>query len=401
MITDLRKRPAPGPPAPNRPLLEHPVLALGFRPFFLLAGLFGTLYVPLWLVVFHGRLVLPTQLPPSAWHAHEMLFGFASAVLAGFLLTAARNWTGQPTPSGAPLAGLVLLWLLGRVAILLLGAVPRPLAAAVDLAFLPTVAVAIGVPIVRARNWKNLGLVALLLVLAGANLLFHAGPPAWTSRALELAVHVVVLVVIVMGGRVIPSFTANALRVSTTKVAFLDWSAFGVAAAAAGLDLVPGAVRIAGVASVVAGVLNGARMIGWRSLATRAEPLLWVLHVGYAWVAVGLVLSGLARFFPAWPQTAPTHALTVGAMAVLILGMMSRVSLGHTGRMLVVRKPMAVAFALLALAALVRAVGPLVLPGSYLVELDVSGALWALAFGTFVVVYAPVLTSARVDGKPG
>lgn len=400
VITDLRK-PSSAASLPRGAGWKHPVLGLGFRPFFLLAGLFGTFIVPLWLLVFAGKVTLPTHLWPTAWHAHEMVFGFAVAVLAGFLLTAVRNWTSQPTPSGAPLAALVALWMLGRVAVLFDGAIPHGLAAAVDLAFLPALALALARPIVKSKNWRNLAFVVLLLLLFGANLLFHVGPLAWTSRATKLGVDIIVLVIVVMGGRVIPSFTAGALGVEVRKRPLLDWASLVAMAIVTALELVPDAERVAGVAAIVAGVLSAARMASWRSLATRKQPILWVLHVGYAWIAVGLVLQGLAVFIPQWMKTAPTHALTVGAIGLLILGMTSRVSMGHTGRMLVVPPSMATAYGLLSLAALVRVAGPLVLPSAYLAELVLSGLLWAAAFGVFTVVYLPILTSPRVDGKPG
>jgi uncharacterized protein involved in response to NO len=378
-----------------------PVLALGFRPFFLLTSLFAALAMPLWLLVLQGQASLPTRLAPVAWHSHEMVFGFAGGVIAGFLLTAVRNWTGQPTPSGAGLAVLVGLWLLGRIAVLLDGVLPPALAATLDLSFLPAVAVSIARPIVRARNFRNLGFIGLLGLLFGANLLFHLGPPEWASRATRLGVDVVLLVIVVMGGRVIPTFTGNALGVTVSRSPLLDWGSLASMALVTAADLSSMPARLAGVTSLVAGALNGARMLRWHSLSTRRTPILWVLHVGYAWLAVGLVLQGLAAFVPSWIATAPTHALTVGAIGVLILGMTSRVSLGHTGRMLVVSRPIAAAFGLLVLSAVVRSLGPLVLPAAYVGELVVSGVLWTAAFGVFVVVHAPILTSRRVDGKPG
>lgn len=401
MITDLRKRPMAPALEAQASAFGHPVLALGFRPFFLLAGLFATLVMPVWLLVFTGHLTLPTQVWRNAWHAHEMLFGFAGAVLAGFLFTAARNWTSLPTPSGAPLAALAALWVAGRVAILFSGTIPAPVVALIDLAFVPATALAIAIPIVRAKSWRNLGFVPLLLLLFVANLLFHFGPPAWSSRALRVAVDVIVLVIVVMGGRVIPSFTASGLGIEVKRSRLLDWASLIVTAVATLLEVVPVAPSVGGAALVAAGVLNGLRMVGWRSLATWKSPILWVLHLGYAWVAVGLCLSGIAAFVPGWMPNAPTHALAVGAIGMLILGMTARVSLGHTGRMLVVARPVAVAFGLLLLAAVVRSLGPLVLPSAYVPELVVSGVLWTAAFGIFTLVYAPILTSRRADGKPG
>jgi len=211
----------------------------------------------------------------------------------------------------------------------------------------------------------------------------------------------VLLVIIVVGGRVIPLFTANALKVEIHRRPLLDWGSLGAMGLVTVAALVPGAGRLEAIAAIVAGALNGARMLGWHSAATRRHPILWVLHAGYAWLAVGLVLRGLLAFVPNGNQTAALHALTVGAMGTLILGMTSRVSLGHTGRVLVAPRAIAVAYGLLLGAAGIRTFGPLLAPAATRAELIASGALWAIAFGTFAVVYLRVLTSPRVDGKPG
>jgi uncharacterized protein involved in response to NO len=402
LITDLKKR---APTVAPRPSISA-LLALGFRPFFLLAGLFATLVVPLWLVVFTGLVRLPTSVPPSMWHAHEMVFGFTGAVIAGFLLTAVRNWTNLPTPSGAPLAGLTLLWIAGRFGMALDGSSSRWIAALLDLPFFPAVALAIAGPIVKARNWRNAGFVALLTLLFAANLLFHLGGPGWQGQASRLAVHVVILIITVVGGRVIPSFTENALKVQATRRRALDWAAFVAVAGMAALSLVPESLlprssQVGGGLAIAAGLSQAARMLGWRSAATAGHPILWVLHAGYAWIAVGLVLTGLATLLDGWNATAPLHALTVGAIGMLTLGMMSRVALGHTGRMLLVARAVGVAYGLLLLATIVRALLPLVAPQAYTAEIVVSGALWSAAFGVFSAVYFPVLVSPRVDGKPG
>ncbi|MGZ3420548.1 MAG: NnrS family protein [Polyangiales bacterium] len=376
------------------------MLALGFRPFFLAAGAMATLFVPLWLLILFGKVALPTRLAPTAWHGHEMVFGFAIAVVAGFLLTAVRNWTSKPTASGATLAGLVLLWFLGRTAFLFEAWLPPGVAAAIDLAFLPILAFSIAMPIVRAKVWRNLGFVPLLLLLFATNLLFHLSP-ASQSRALRVSIDIVLLIVVLMGGRVIPSFTANATKLDVRKRPALDWLSFGSMASVAVLELLEVSPKVFAIAAIVAGVTNLARMFFWHSTATRKQPILWVLHVGYAWLGLGLLLRGIAVFVPSWPATAPLHLLSVGAIATLILGMMARVSLGHTGRMLAVRGSIAFAFVALTVAALVRGLGPLVAPSAYLWLLVVSGGAWSLAFAIFTAVYAPILTSPRIDGKPG
>lgn len=385
--------------APTSAPAGVPVLALGFRPFFLLAGGLGALLVPLWLLAFFGQIELPTRFYGPTWHGHEMVFGFAAAVLAGFLLTAARNWTGQQTATGRVLGALVALFVLGRVVVLFSARLPPMLVAAVDVAFLPAVAAALAVPIIRKRNWRNLGFVPLLLTLSAANVLFHAAP-LHASVALRVALDVILVIVILMGGRVIPSFTANALRVEVRKTPVLDALSLGAMAAVTLLELSP-VPRIAGAMAIVAGVANGARMTAWHPLRTRKQPILWVLHVGYAWLALGLVLKGVAAFVPSWISTAPMHALAVGALSVLILGMMTRVSLGHTGRMLVVPSSIAVAYEVLVVTAVLRAVGPLVAPSAYRVLLIASGVGWMVAFAIFTLVYLPILIARRTDGKAG
>lgn len=397
------------PLAPRRSLIEPTatterpplaLLALAFRPFFLAAGVLATLLVPLWLFAFFGKLTLPSRLYPASWHGHEMVFGFAVAVIAGFLLTAARNWTSTPTVSGAKLGALVALFLLGRVFVLFGASLPEALVVAVDLAFLPAVAIALAMPIVRAKNWRNLAFVPLLLVLAAANTLFYLSPLR-ASAALRFALGVILVIITVMGGRVIPAFTANALRLEVRKTPRLDAAAIAAVALSAILELAPVDPRVLGVAAIVAGVLNLARLSRWHPLATRAHSILWVLHLGYGWLALGLVLKGVTAFVPTWIPTASLHALAVGSIATLILGMMTRVSLGHTGRMLAVTTSIALGYVSLGVAALLRAIGPLVVPSAYRFLLIASGVAWTIAFAIFLIGYFPMLIAPRIDGKPG
>jgi uncharacterized protein involved in response to NO len=291
----------------------------------------------------------------------------------------------------------VALWLAGRIAILFGALLPSALSVAIDLSFLPLLALAIGVPIFKARAKRNVPFVAMLLLLAGANALFHSG----SARALPFAIDVVLVMITVMGGRVIPMFTGNATRLEVHKHPRLDALAIGSMALVAILDLVPTRIEIFATVVIAAGLFNGARMIPWHSLSTTKQPILWVLHLGYAWLGIGLVLRGISYFVPTWLPTAPLHILALGAIATLILGMMARVSLGHTGRLLVVRGSIAFAFAALAVATVLRGLGPLIAPSAYVWLLLVSGGAWSLAFAIFTTVYSPILSSARVDGKEG
>jgi uncharacterized protein involved in response to NO len=384
----LSRHPSPEPASPAA------VLALGFRPFFLAAALQAALWIPFWLISLSGTIALGLD---AHWHGHEMVFGFSLAVIAGFLLTAARNWTGQPSPSGLPLLALVMLWAAGRVAYLFSGSLPFPLVAAVDLAFIPAVAFFVGRMIVNSKNWRNLGFVILLGILGAANLWFWLGDP---YRANTLGVFVVIMIIVLMGGRVIPFFTANGLGIDVRKKSALDWVAVGMTGLAAVAIVAFPAESLTAVLAGAAGVANLVRMWGWGSLRTTAKPILWVLHLGYLFIPVGFMLYGLGLFVPT-VGTAPLHALTAGSIGLLTLGMMARVSLGHTGRPLQVAPLVTAAFIAVLAGATLRVFGAGFFPLYYLQLLVVSGVLWSAGFAIFFIWYAPILTTPRPDGRPG
>lgn len=385
---------------------RFPVLALGFRPFFLLAGLFGALSVPLWLLVYQGILEPATHLPPTVWHGHEMVFGFAVAVVAGFLLTAAANWTGRRTASGAGLAALAGLWLAGRFATFCGAQLPVWLAVGIDVAFLPLLAIALAIPILAAGNRRNVIFPVILLVLTGINLSIHLGGLGvleWDpSRGLRIAIDMILLMIGVLGGRVIPSFTKNALphaRVNPCPKASI--LALALLALVALVDAVAAPPAVTGTVALAAGIVNALRMRGWGSLATFRHPILWILHVGYAWLAIGLILTGLSGL-DVVPPDAGIHALTVGAIGSMVLGMMSRVALGHTGRSIVPARLTVLAFWVVNAAAISRTLFPLLVDDSArMATLLGSGLLWSLAFLGFTVVYLPILCRPRADGRPG
>jgi len=388
------------PASPALPLARVPLFFLGFRPFYLLAALLAALSVPWWLIQY--RLGLGGGvLPGMAWHGHEMLFGFAAAVIVGFLYTAARNWTGLATPSGAALAALAALWLGGRV-LLLTG--PGWLAAAVDIAFLPAAALGLWIPLQRARN-RNRFMVGILLLLALCNLGFHLAvhgaldvAPGSFTRA---GVYLVVFLVALMAGRVVPSFTRNAVPAARIRTAaHLDRAAM-VALAVVLLAYGTGLSGwVVGVLALISAVLHALRLWTWDPWSTRARPILWILHLSYLWIPVGLLLLAAAAF--GWaPELASLHAFGVGAVGGMIVGMITRTALGHTGRPLQAAATETSAYVLVHAAALLRVVPLLVVPGLYPSALVVSGALWSAAFVLYLVRYAPLLTSARADGKPG
>lgn len=378
------------------------LFALGFRSFFLAAGLFAVLLMVLWLFALRGSLDFGA-FSPQVWHAHEMLFGFTVAVIAGFLLTAAQNWTGIKTPSGKPLAALFLLWLVGRLGFLIPG-LPLELVALLDLAFLPILAVVLAYPILKAKQLKNAAFPIMLLALAAANALVHLdtlGQANTASLGLHLATYVVVAMMVVMGGRVVPSFTDNKLGTRARR-----WKTIEILVPVTTLGALAAAL-IAPFSMVTALIAAGAaavhfiRLAGWHTPRYWSVPLLWILHLGYAWIALGFALLALSASGIAAATVSALHAFTTGGIGVLTLGMMARVSLGHTGRLLEPPPIMTRAFVAINIAALLRVALPLLFPGVYMQTMVASGLIWMASFGLFFVVYAPMLLRPRVDGKPG
>jgi len=361
------------------------LFALGFRPLYLLAGLYAALGVPLWALQYAGW--LPGA--DSLWHAHEMLFGYAFAVIAGFLLTAVRNWTGLPTPAGWALAGVAALWILARLA-----APYSPAAAAlVDACFAAAVAWGIGRPILASGN-RNWYFILLVLALGAASVAFQA----WPGVALAVGLDVVLFVIAIMGGRVIPAFTNNAVSgAGARRSQLLEHGALGSILFLIILDLMQ---LPAWPVALIAAALHAARLALWAPVATRGRPILWILHLSYAWVAVHLVLRGLAGL-DLVPAGLATHALTVGVVGGLTLGMMTRTARGHTARPLKVGPWEVAAYVLVHAAALVRVLLPMLVPGAYVALIILSALLWSAAFAIFTLAYIPILTRPRLDGQPG
>jgi len=325
------------------------------------------------------------------WHAHEMLFGYAFAVIAGFLLTAVRAWTGRPTPSGLPLAAIAALWVLARG----LALFSLPAAALADLAFAVALAIGIGRPLVASGNRRNWFFIALVLALGAASLAFQA----WPRLGAVIGLDVVLFVMAVMGGRVIPAFTNSGVPggAGARRQPLLEKAALGAVL----LLLVFDALSVdTGILALAACALHAARLALWAPLKTRGKPILWILHVSYAWIVVHLALRGLAAF-ELVPAVAATHALTVGAIGGLTLGMMTRTARGHTGRPLAAGRAETAAYVLVQAAAVVRSLLPLAFPGAYGTMIALSGLLWFAAFALFTAVYIPILTRPRLDGQPG
>jgi uncharacterized protein involved in response to NO len=327
-----------------------------------------------------------------------MLFGYAFAVITGFLFTAVRNWTQRPTPTGAALGVLALLWLAGRVLALTPWAA---WAAATDTAFALGVALGIGRPLIASGNRRNYFFIALVLALGAANLAFHAAlqdlAPFSAGAALTVGLDVVLLTIAIVAGRVVPMFTNNALRgAGARRVAALEYLALGSVLALIAAD-VAGAAVVAAAFAAIGALAHGARLALWAPWATRRAPLLWILHASYAWIVVHLALRAAAGFDWVTPSLA-THALTIGGMT---LGMMTRSALGHSGRPLAARGCEIASYVLIQIAAAARVLLPLALPAWHVAGIALSGLAWGAAFVVFVFGYWLILTSPRIDGRPG
>ena len=374
---------------------------LGFRPFYLLASIFSAISVLLWAAQFSGYLP-SAYLRGPVWHGHEMLFGYTTAVIAGFLLTAVRAWTNQPTPSGVPLMALAALWVCGRVLVL------TPLAmtaAVVNAAFPVAVALAIGIPLLRSRNVRNYFFVGLLVLMGVLILAVHLalqGRFELSPRlGLRLALDVVLFIMVVMGGRVIPMFTNNGVPgANATRHPLVEKFALGTVMLMFAADLLQLPQTVIAMIALISALAHGMRLYLWKPWRALATPMVWILHAAYAWIIVHLALRGLSALELPTGSYA-THALTVGAIGGLTLGMMTRTARGHTGRPLIADGFELTVFLLIQVAAVVRVFGGIASPGLYMVSVQLSALLWAAAFGLYAVRYWPVLTRPRRDGKPG
>lgn len=392
--------------APRTPLaVPHwPLLEQGFRPFFLLGAAFAALAVPLWLLALHGGLQPGGVFFAMQWHAHEMLFGFSGAIIAGFLLTAVSNWSGKETLTGSPLAALALLWTLGRLAMFFASRLPRFIPALLDGAFLPVLAISCALPLIAARSVRNYGVIGLLLGLSAANAVAHwaalSGDLSTLQTAHRAALDLIVILLVLMTGRVVPMFTRNATRLDWVRsIRPLEQSALLAVLLLSIADVWQAASFLVTPLAALAALLLLARMRFCASVHTRSDPLLWILHVGTLFLPLGMLLRVGAAITPSIPSGSSLHALTAGAIGTLTLGMMARVSLGHTGRMLKVPRAMHSSFLCLIFAALVRVVAPLLPSAHYLTLLTIAAAAWSSAFALFLIRYSAILLTPRADSR--
>lgn len=388
--------------------MRSSLFACGFRAPFLLAGCAALLLVGVWASNFALGTPLGSSWPPTLWHAHEMLFGFIGSAIAGFLLTAVPSWTGGKGFAGRPLMLLAGVWLAARLLIASSAVWPALLVAAVDLAFLPLLAALVGVPLLRTRS-RNRLLLLVLALLWLCDLGFHvallrANAPL-ALRSVQVGIDLVLLMVTVIGGRLVPAFTTSALR-PFGAAAVRDRGVFTVLAVTAMVlvtltDVFAAPPALGGWVAAVAALVQAARLLQWATWRTLRLPIVWVLHLGYAWLAVGLGLKAVALLSGAALGAFWLHALTIGALTTMIVAVMSRASLGHTGRALVVHPLTTLAYLLLTGAALIRVFGLSAFHTSYVAVIVLAALCWCTAFALFVGVYAPILWQPRPDGKSG
>ena len=385
---------------------SYPFFRGGYRPFFTSAALWALVALALWLCALSGALTLPTEFSPLAWHRHEMLFGFVGAVIAGFLLTAIPNWTGRLPIAGGPLASLFGLWLAARAAVLFSAQVGPLVAALLDVGFYVILAALAAREVLAARN-RNFPVVILVLLFAIANALDHAAAAGMIGDeevGARAAIAIVIVMISLIGGRVVPSFTRNwlvkqgAQRGLPTQPGRFDMIAIAATALAmAGWLIAPFDTSV-GYLMVLAAALQAFRLTRWSGVRAWRDPLVLVLHVGYAWVPVGLCLLGLSIVGTAVIRSGAIHALTAGAMATMILAVMTRATLGHTGRELKAGAATSLIYVLVTIGALGRVAAPL-LPMDYILAIRLSGIAWGGAFLLFLLVYGPKLIGPRPDGR--
>jgi len=385
------------------------LFARGFRPFFLGAGAMALLGIVGWLLVLGGQQPLSSPLDLLAWHSHEMLFGMLGAALAGFLLTAVPNWTGRPPLAGMRLFGLFILWLAGRLLLAFGKPVGLPASAGVDLFFWLLLTGLIAREVAAGRNWRNLPVVIGLGLFTLADGLFHAAALdllATTGPGWRLGVATLALLIALIGGRIVPAFTASWLASRgelppPPGCRRLQTLALATIAAALGAWCWAPETPAAGALLLAAGLLLAWRMRQWQGWRTRREPLVWMLHAGYAWLVLGLLLAGAASLAPDWvPPSAALHALTAGAMGTMTMAVMTRAMLGHTGRDLTAGRATLLLYALLLAAGLLRVLAAW--PGDLQSPLlAIAGGAWIAAFGLFLGVYGPMALRPRADGRPG
>lgn len=376
------------------------LLTYGFRPFFLAAGLWGATVMAIWILVLMGSLLLPSAFDPVAWHAHEALFGYLGAVIGGFLLTAVPNWSGRLPVVGWPLAALTGLWLAGRIAIAFSAGWPPLGVAAIDLAGLVVLWGYLAREIVLGRNWKNLVVLAILLVLILGNAIFHweaaHGLYAASGVGLRLGLAAGIMLIVLIGGRIVPSFTRNWLVKSgraarPTPTGSFDKAAILITLVALLFWVAAPMLLVTGLLLIICGTVQALRLWRWRGWQTWSEPLVWILHLAYGFIPLGAIAIGLSILLPdQLGGIAAQHLWMAGAIGTMTVAVMTRATLGHTGQSLNAGTGTVVIYLAIIGAVLARFFAG-IFPGDASLLLVLAGALWALGFLGFVVFYGPAL----------
>jgi uncharacterized protein involved in response to NO len=385
-------------------MINHIVLQKGFRPFFILGSLAAAALVPWWAFNYDQPMSGDPGLESISWHSHEMIFGFTMAIIAGFLLTAVENWTSRPTARGAFLAALVGLWCVGRL--VGLGGIPATIGGMADLCFIPALTIAVAIPLFLARSKRNYLLLALLpaLWLCDAHLHLRSSGllPQSFLRTDLVAVDLIVVILVIITGRIVPLFTRNALGDESIRMnAGINTAAIVSVLLIAVVELFTSSGPVMAVVAGVAGLLVIARSIHWGFVKTLGNSILWILHLGHAWIGAGLLLKAASAASLRVPPSAATHALTAGAIGTLTLGMMARVTLGHTGRQITASHLMTAGFFAITASALLRVLGPWLRADLTKPALIASGVFWSLAFAVYLAVNVHALLTPRPDDKPG
>ncbi|MDQ6987707.1 MAG: NnrS family protein [Mariprofundaceae bacterium] len=396
------------PETPEGNANDFALFRLGFRPFFLAGGIFSVIVMAIWMAdLVAGMNIIPANTSPMFWHAHEMIYGYALAIIAGFLLTAVKNWTGIQTLHGTALKLLLLCWLLARIAALIPG--PNALLAAIvlDNVFIALLAIALSVPVIRAKLWKNMAVISKVYFLLIGNIVYALGLLGIFADGQRIGIfiglYMILSLILVLSRRVIPMFIERGVgyQVSLQNHLWVDISGFLLFLAFAICDIFLAQPALTAWLAATLFILHSIRLYGWHTHGIWKKPLLWVLYLAYAWIILGFGLK-FAAFMVGIPSSLALHAFAVGGIGMMTLGMISRVSLGHTGRN-IMQPPSALApiFCMLFVAAWIRVLFPLLFSGHYLLWIGLSQALWIAAFAWFVYIYAPILIRPRLDGRWG
>lgn len=397
------------PPILNsQPIKKFALFELGFRPFFLLSCLFSIIATGLWMAVYSFGWSLPvSEVSPIAWHGHEMVFGYSTAMIAGFLLTAVRNWTGVPTISGWPLLLLVLTWLLARTLPLFNSPLLFEWAALFDILFLFGFALGVIYPVVKVKQWRQTAIISKVILLLAANILYYLGAfnivDQGISWGLFSGVYIIMALIFTLARRVMPFFIERGVgyEVKLKNWSIIDSSSLILLAALWLSDVFLKQALLTALLSIALAIIHSIRLWGWHTKGIWKKPLLWVLFLGYGMFILGFILTAL-NFFTLYATTIPLHAFTYGGIGMMTLGMIARISLGHTGRN--INEPPTIltwVFLILFLGALTRVVMPILLPSAYLQLIALAQVLWIVAFTLFLYRYFRIFIQARVDGAPG